>query len=369
MTLPSTGSLAASQINVELRRAETAPFSLDGALERFLSQRTTGQIAFSDFRGKTYELIRNLPAGGVDTTLQSLYTAEEWASNTDKRVVLPAGTERGSSVVHQSAVHIGGTGWGGSLTFDVYGVISGAGGGANSGEGGMALNTNRTGLSGQKATVRIFPGGVIRGGGGGGGRGGNGGGGYYTSTQDDHPNNINHARFEYGMNWCGARWEGLLNFQVRPGTSGWNWRDAGGYLVLDNWWHDGNNQIFVGASPYGPNRNNEGTVTDATHYLWRRITHHHYTNGGAGGNGGRGQGYGQSAAGGSGGGAPGTNAGWGGTGGNGGGYGAWGATGNTGGGGNNGGGAGGSGGGAPGFSIANIGNANVLNSGTLQGRT
>lgn len=54
MTLPLSGPMSASMINVELGRASTAPFDINGSDERTLAQVPTGVIKFSDFYGKSH---------------------------------------------------------------------------------------------------------------------------------------------------------------------------------------------------------------------------------------------------------------------------------------------------------------------------
>ena len=53
MTLPLSGPMSANMINVELGRAGTAPFDINGTPERTLAQVPTGIIKFSDFYGKS----------------------------------------------------------------------------------------------------------------------------------------------------------------------------------------------------------------------------------------------------------------------------------------------------------------------------
>jgi len=53
VTLPLSGPMSASMINVELGRAGNAPFDINGAQERALAAVPAGKISFSDFYGKS----------------------------------------------------------------------------------------------------------------------------------------------------------------------------------------------------------------------------------------------------------------------------------------------------------------------------
>lgn len=53
MTLPASGIMTANMINVELGRAGTAAFDINGTPERTLAEKPSGIIKFSDFYGKT----------------------------------------------------------------------------------------------------------------------------------------------------------------------------------------------------------------------------------------------------------------------------------------------------------------------------
>lgn len=53
MTLPVSGPMTAAMINLELGRAGTAQFSINGADERGLAGIPSGPISFSDFYGKS----------------------------------------------------------------------------------------------------------------------------------------------------------------------------------------------------------------------------------------------------------------------------------------------------------------------------
>ena len=53
MTLPSSGTMTANMINVELGRSGTAVFDINGTPERTLAEKPSGIIKFSDFYGKS----------------------------------------------------------------------------------------------------------------------------------------------------------------------------------------------------------------------------------------------------------------------------------------------------------------------------
>lgn len=59
MALPKSGLITAAMINVELKRAASAAFSLGGAAERKLANVLTGPISFADFYGKS-SIIKNI---------------------------------------------------------------------------------------------------------------------------------------------------------------------------------------------------------------------------------------------------------------------------------------------------------------------
>lgn len=54
MTLPTTGPLSLSAVNVELQRPSTQVISLNEADVRTLAQKPTGSVSFSDLRGKSW---------------------------------------------------------------------------------------------------------------------------------------------------------------------------------------------------------------------------------------------------------------------------------------------------------------------------
>lgn len=58
MALP-TGTIAMSQVNVELRKVATATISLNDTLVRRMAGKTSGTISMSDLHGKTYTVAVN----------------------------------------------------------------------------------------------------------------------------------------------------------------------------------------------------------------------------------------------------------------------------------------------------------------------
>lgn len=357
MTLPSSGLITAAMINTELNRAASAPFSLNDAAVRALAQKLTGAISFADLHGKSNEVVVTLASRSDYPTIQNLFDAAVWSSATPKRVVIPAGVEIGAPAISNHAIATG-AGWGGSLTIENRGTISGRGGAANSGVGGDAIYVNGMGASGQQVIINNH--GTSRAGGGGGGRGGNGGAGNYQSPytfrEPTSGNMGSHPTYGWVHGWYGGGstevlWQGRIVLDYGPvefssyTTGGWTYR-RGTHTGYPNQWSYG---IYREQTRY----NTIGTT------------------GGAGGNGGRGQGYDAANAGGSTGAAgSGAGAGTGGTGATGGGYGATGGTGNTGAAGNVSSGLAGAAGGLSGRYISYAANCSAIinNYGTLQGR-
>ncbi len=363
MALPSSGPLTASQINVELGRASSAPFALGGADERALAGKPSGAISFSDFHGKSSEITVTMSAGS-NSVLKRLFDPSDWASETTKRVVVPAGLDYGDAGrTYAIATTLSADGqagsFGGRLILEVEGAISGRGGAANSGTGGNAIFANLPGKSGQK--LEIVNRGTIRGGGGGGGKGGKGGNGSTSSTVREPTS---------GTSFNGAThiyWK-VFDMGASYQASSAHWNSEEGLVG------GGSSATTLVAGDYtyyrGPHVETEGIPGGSIHYYRihrvRAVTVS--TTGGAGGNGGVGQGHGTSAGAGSNGATGGANAGRGGKGGSGGGWGLQGSQGLTGSNGNASNGLAGSSGGAPGYAITNPTNYTLTNSGTVQGR-
>ncbi len=74
--LQSSGPISIRDINIELGRAATAPFSFDGAEERTLANIPTGGIGLTDFYGKSN--ITSIPVA-INTNTIVIATASEFA--------------------------------------------------------------------------------------------------------------------------------------------------------------------------------------------------------------------------------------------------------------------------------------------------
>ena len=300
----------------------------------------SGTVNFTNFRSTAKGFRYTYTAGATNQNASALF-GDDYSAAFLKEIVIDSGVELGATSTADEALQID-SGGAGTITITNNGILTGAGGAANSGAGGDAFEAN--------VACTFINNGTIRSGGGGAGRGGNGGtggGGRYTTTSTGG-----------NMRYLTAS-SGSCSGYTCPSS-------YGGYLYVNRFQTCSTMMDSATYQCYGRRRTTSTVNTSGG-------------GGGAGGNGGRGEGYNQTRASGNGGSTGangGTNAGRGGTGGTGGTgglFGANGANGNNGASGNNGnrtngsGGAGGSGGGAAGKSIRGIANVTLTNSGTITG--
>lgn len=357
MALPASGLITAAMINQELGRASNAALSLNDPAVRALAGKPSGAISFSDFHGKSSEIVVTVSSNLISaaTNMVSLFGSADWASATNKRLVINSG-------VRVRRLYIT-TAFGGTLTIENHGIIEGEGGAANGGAGGYGFYTNQ----GSPSTLKLINNGTIRGGGGGGGKGGTGGGGSYSSSvrqpaSGEYYNRstsgaeymVSYANYVPQLNflWNGVTVASFNQSTIPPSTT------AGGYTY------------YVGtqremAAPYGP----QHPARIVYYGIYRTSSSTVNTSGGAGGNGGQGIGSDQSQTNGSAGAPGGTNAGDGGTGGNGGTWGTAGGAGAAGQDGNRTNGTAGSAGGRGGYSIQGYNRVDYSGSGSLVGST
>lgn len=317
MALPSSGPLGFNQVNVELGLSSGATISLNDTPVRNLAEKPSGLISFGDLLGKSGIIRKTISASANNLVMQNLFTTEEWSSSMTKEVIVDAGVTVGSTSPSTAALRTGAI-WGGTLTLVNNGSIDGAGGLANSGNGGHALES--------AGPLIVENNGSIRSGGAGGGKGGKGGkGGAGSSVTFGARDPSSGFRYYVNINgptppsyywWDGdppynqAYWAGTT--VVLP-SKGLTYIDSGGYRYIRG--------VAQNAAIYSIARQAISTSSTVG------------GEGGDGGDGGRGRGSNQTpAAGASGdpGAAGGAGAGNGGTGGQGGTGGDWGQNGSKG---------------------------------------
>ena len=312
-----------------------------------------GQMKFSDYYGAANTFGITIASNTTDVDLATLMNAAQsgvWASSEPKTLTINSGVIVGATSVSNAALTIT-SGMGGTLTIINNGAIQGAGGSANGGNGGDAVQAS-------SSNVTFTNNGDIYAGGGGGGQGGAGGtGGQGSQTTTTH---------HYGIGQLCVGRGGSCS------SSSYNQGCANVFNSPNAYCAGGSSAVITRSCSLLCQCNDCNTDTTTI------------TSGGSGGSGGAGgvgQGYNQSAGSGSAGAAGsagGTNAGAGGsggTGGNGGSFGtsgSSGATGNTGANGNHSNGSagsGGSGGGAAGDYISGLSNLTFTNNGNVAGTT
>jgi len=175
MTIPTSGPVSFNTLKNEYN--DTNPVRLnefyrgglvpDSAINNG-SVPTSGEISISDLRGSSNEFVAVVSSSTTQLNLQTLFSGSAWSSSVPKRVEINSGVVIGSSSISTPALTVG-SGAGGVVRINNAGSIQGAGGSANSGNGGPAVRAN--------SPTQIQNTGQIYAGGGGGGRGGTGGSG------------------------------------------------------------------------------------------------------------------------------------------------------------------------------------------------
>lgn len=213
MTLPVSGPISLSQVNVELDRTANAPISMNDPAVRVLFGVASGTIAMSNGHGKSNRVAIYLTVSGVNNYNIFANRGGTYVAGKSDIYVTTSGTI-GSTSVADPALDTG-TGWTAGDTIHLInngtiigctGAKGGYGTGGNGGAGaqiwangspGSPGGKGGTGQTGGPALAASFPitvtnnGSLIGGAGGAGGTGGGGGGGgggwtYDGSEQMNH---------------------------------------------------------------------------------------------------------------------------------------------------------------------------------------
>ena len=177
MPLPSSGTIAISQISVELGRASTATTSLGETASRNLAGVPSGTISMSNFYGKSNTFAFTISSNQDRANLRSLAVAAGWNQSSNVQATLAGGVWIYSATTATPALTIDGS-WPGGVTLINNGNIVGMGGNGGVGSG-YAPGTVPGGSGGGGGTaiacsvaVTIQNNSNVAGGGGGGGGGG-----------------------------------------------------------------------------------------------------------------------------------------------------------------------------------------------------
>ena len=180
MTLPVSGPISMSEVNVELNFSSTAQISLNDAAVRALFEKPSGTISLSDGYGKTNQFAFTISSNQTNANLATLATAAGWTGNNKLVCTIANGVYISSNATGTPALTVNGS-FPDGVDLINNGFIIGMGGaggdGTNAGEfslsGGTAGSAGGLALSVSSA-ISITNNGTIGGGGGGGG-GGRGG--------------------------------------------------------------------------------------------------------------------------------------------------------------------------------------------------
>lgn len=226
MTLPASGAISLSQVDVELGRASTATISLGETAVRTLFGVASGAISMSNGYGKANAFVYTITEHLANANLRSYAISKGWNGTSAAVITLAAGYYIYATSTDTPALTINGS-WPGGLTFVNNGYVMGMGGvgssaTVNAGAGGNAISL------GVSCTINGTSGYIGGGGGGGGGMYNNtaismGGGGGAGGGAGGHTG--------YGGAGGGIGSSGANGSYLTDGTNNWIGGGGGGRIL------------------------------------------------------------------------------------------------------------------------------------------
>ncbi len=255
MTLPTSGLLRATDINVELGRASNTTMRLGEDKVRGLARKPNGKVAYSDMHGKeaptgiVAPYPPNITTYNLNMAAYARNNGWDGVSPIDFQLIIPASTNIGSTSSTAPAIETGVWPAGSNLTLVVNGQVLGCGGtgGAHGYEARGQTGNGAAGAAGGNAINMSYPltivnnGNIFAGGGGGGGGGTNS----YSDTDYSYTDpgggsgggqGLNGGAAGYVTHWSYAGSAGSINGPgsgarprgISPGGNGGAWGSAGG---------------------------------------------------------------------------------------------------------------------------------------------
>jgi hypothetical protein len=127
MPLPSTGSIAMSDVNVEIRRPSSQTLNLGDTEVRKLFEKTTGSVNLASGRGKSYLYELFLNSNAINVNARTVAISQGWNQVSPLKIIISSGVYIYSESTSSPALTISGS-FPGGVTLVNNGFIIGMGG-------------------------------------------------------------------------------------------------------------------------------------------------------------------------------------------------------------------------------------------------